>query len=236
MYVLNIIEKKSSLGFWLTDEHFKHSFCKTTEILTHEQARLLQCFNASVSEAGCSFKRTLYCISFLCQSPLPVAVLCQTLMTSRFLRVAWRQACHEPRASPPAPEQPLSPYSLSIINLFWNCSWLLLSAFFQFSSFIIFYHSSPVYPPLFCFPPLFFCLPLLASNTPFSLPFPSASLLSLSVCPGQKRVCQTFPVQAADLDHTLRGDFCNCCHQHLVCKLDEILPALKKKIKQYTLT
>lgn len=37
------------------------------------------------------------------------------------------------------------------------------------------------------------------------------SLLPLSRCPGQKRVCEAFPVQATGLDHTLRGDFCNHC-------------------------
>lgn len=48
------------------------------------------------SQAGCSFVKALYCISFLCQSPFPVAVPCQT-MTLCFLQVAWRRVCHEPR-------------------------------------------------------------------------------------------------------------------------------------------
>lgn len=61
-----------------------------------EQARLFRYFNASGSQAGCGFVKALYCISFLCQSPFPVAVPCQA-MTLCFLQVAWRRACHEPR-------------------------------------------------------------------------------------------------------------------------------------------
>lgn len=65
-------------------------------VMCYEQARLFEYFSAPVSQAGCSFVKALYCISFLCQSPFPVAVPCQT-MTPGFLQVAWRRACHEPR-------------------------------------------------------------------------------------------------------------------------------------------
>lgn len=64
-------------------------------VMCYEQAGLFEYFIASGSQAGCSFVKALYCISFLCQSPFPVAVACQT-MTLCFLQVAWRQACHEP--------------------------------------------------------------------------------------------------------------------------------------------
>ncbi|KAK9532673.1 hypothetical protein VZT92_010047 [Zoarces viviparus] len=67
----------------------------TLTVVCYEQAGLFECFSAPGSQAGCSFVKALYCISFLCQSPFPVAVRCQT-MTLGFLQVAWRRACHEP--------------------------------------------------------------------------------------------------------------------------------------------
>lgn len=68
----------------------------TVTFMSSEQARLFEYFSTLSSQAGCSFMKALYCISFLCQSPFPVAVLCQTTMTLCFLQVACRQACHEP--------------------------------------------------------------------------------------------------------------------------------------------
>lgn len=82
---------------------------------------------------------------------------------------------------------------------------------------LYFCHSLVLYYRLF----LLF-LPPLVCNTHFSLLLPSvyisvllcihSSLLSLSVDPGHKRVCQTFPVQVADLGHTLWGDFRKGCN------------------------
>lgn len=38
-------------------------------VMCYEQAGLFEYFSASGSQAGCSFVKALYCISFLCQSP-----------------------------------------------------------------------------------------------------------------------------------------------------------------------
>lgn len=69
-------------------------------VMCYEQTHLFEYFSASDSQAGCSIVKALYCISFLCQSPFPVAVPCQTMMTLCFLQVAWRQVCHEPWGLP----------------------------------------------------------------------------------------------------------------------------------------
>lgn len=78
---------------------------------------------------------------------------------------------------------------------------------------------------LFCshFSPFFYILLFATSCLSSSSMFPSvhtsfplcipSSLLPLSHCPGQERVCQAFPVQAAGPDHTLWGDFCNYCQR-----------------------
>lgn len=65
-------------------------------VVCYEQAAVFQYFSASGSWASCSFEKTMYCISFLCQSTFPAVQPCQTTMTLCFLQVAWRWVCHEP--------------------------------------------------------------------------------------------------------------------------------------------
>ena len=187
-------------------------------VVCYEQARLFEYFSAPVSQAGCSFVKALYCISFLCQSPLPVAVPCQT-MTPGFLRVAWRRACHEPRgltASHGATlETPLCPpvcllsshseshFSSPPFNSFF---FFFFFFFFLLSCPSLLFHLPPSPPPSVFYLPPPDCPSPPCVHTSFPLCIPS-SLLPLSHCPGQKRVCQAFPERATGPDHTLRRGF-----------------------------
>ena len=190
-------------------------------VVCYEQARLFEYFSAPVSQAGCSFVKALYCISFLCQSPLPVAVPCQT-MTPGFLRVAWRRACHEPRgltASHGATlETPLCPpvCLLSSHSESHFSSPLLTPASSSSSSFFYSHvlHSSSIYLLLpllqyfICHLPTVLLLPV---STP---PFLFASLLPSSLCPtvqvrrgSVRRFLSEPQVQTTPCE----GDFWNCC-------------------------
>lgn len=152
-------------------------------VVCYEQAGLFEYFSASGSQAGCSFVKDLYCISFLCQSPFPVALPCQT-MTPGFLQVAWRRACHEPwgltashwttsvaptlsafKSPPCAFEAHVFLFSLPPFNSF----------FFYFALISLPSSILSCLPPPACPPPP--CLPL---STP---PFLFASLLPSSLCP-----------------------------------------------------
>ncbi|CAB1452987.1 unnamed protein product [Pleuronectes platessa] len=164
------------------------------------------------SQAGCSFVKALYCISFLCQSPFPVAVPCQTTMTLCFLQVAWRQVCHEPQgltashratSEPPTPSGLSSPsptlpsLGLTSTSISLNSPVTATSSPLSFISPLLppapFSYLPPPFTP---FPPL--CVP--RSTPPSSL---FTSLPPSSLCPGVQ-------VRRGP-DHTLRGDFCNYC-------------------------
>lgn len=164
-------------------------------VMCYEQAQLFEYFSASGSQAGCSFVKALYCISFLCQSPFPVAVLCQTTMTLRFLRVAWRQACHEPQgltASHWTTSQAPSPSGLSAFKSFpppcphwitlFPCPTFSLipylpvtAAFCSFPPPSV--HFSPTSSPVFSFTTSF------QSFAPFSSVFPSVRTSSFLLHP-----------------------------------------------------
>lgn len=153
-------------------------------VVCYEQAGLFEYFSASGSQAGCSFVKALYCISFLCQSPFPVAVPCQT-MTPGFLQVAWRRAL--PRALGPH-RQPLNnlrgPHSLRfqvphlvLLKLTFSfflylplTLWFFYFALISLPSSVFSYLPPPACPPPPCFP----------LSTP---PFLFASLLPSSLCP-----------------------------------------------------
>lgn len=191
----------------------------TVTVMSSEQARLFEYFSTLSSQAGCSFMKALYCISFLCQSPFPVAVLCQTTMTLCFLQVACRQACHEPwglTVSRRTTSKPL--LRLSVFKSFATLPFLDLTFFFSHFMFpliscfplTVFYffffsHLSCTYlfpsmPNLSLATSCFsFVFPCIYTSFPFCIP---SSLLPLSRRPGQKMVCQTFPVQAVVPDHT----------------------------------
>lgn len=109
----------------------------TVTVMSSEQARLFEYFSTLSSQAGCSFMKALYCISFLCQSPFPVAVLCQTTMTLCFLQVACRQACHEP-------------WGLTVSHRTTSKPLLRLSVFKSFAT--LPFLDLPFFPPTSCFP------------------------------------------------------------------------------------
>lgn len=177
-----------------------------------------------------AFVKALYCISFLRQSPFPVAVPCQT-MTLCFLQVAWRRACHEPWGLAAGHRTTSEPPPLCLSASFQVIPHLALfgSHFFHTLSLVSLNSLPPFHSCFFYFAPIsftpllsiyllsllqYFLISLLSVLTPFSSMFPSvhtsfplcipSSLLPLSHCPGQKRVCQAFPVQAAGPDHTLQ--------------------------------
>lgn len=133
----------------------------TVTFMSSEQARLFEYFSTLSSQAGCSFMKALYCISFLCQSPFPVAVLCQTTMTLCFLQVACRQACHEPwglTVSRRTTSKPL--LRLSVFKSFATLPFLDLTFFLPL------HVSLNFLPPFNCFLFLF----LLSSLLHLSLP------------------------------------------------------------------
>lgn len=169
-------------------------------VMCYEQAGLFEYFSAAGSQAGCSFVKALYCISFLCQSLFSCGGAVSNDDPPGFLQVAWRRA--PPRALWPSPPTFARPRLCRRSSHSPPCAF-----------------EARVFPPS---PSPLSSVVLLSSlpsstlsvhpsvHTSFPLRIPS-SLLPLSHCPGQRRVRQAFPVQAAGPDHTLRGDFCYCC-------------------------
>lgn len=168
-------------------------------VVCYEQAGLFEYFSAPGSQAGCSFMKALYCISFLCQGPFPVAVLCQTTMTLCFLQVAWRQVCHEPwglTAGHRTTSLPPPQFSLSV-SLFssnsppcplWTLLFLCKRMFPLMLTYVfrhLFLHLYLLHLLLFSYPPPPVCLsPSSPSCFPLSTPpFLFASLLPSSLCP-----------------------------------------------------
>lgn len=116
-----------------------------------------------------------------------------------------------PGASPPATEQPWRPHSVRLSV----CFQVILDLTFLFSPLFIFFllsrpsplfHLPPSPPPSIFYLPPPDCPSPPCVHTSFPLCIPS-SLLPLSHCPGQKRVCQAFPERATGPDHTLRRGF-----------------------------
>lgn len=187
-------------------------------VMCYEQARLFEYFSAPVSQAGCSFVKALYCISFLCQSPFPVAVPCQT-MTPGFLQVAWRRACHEPRGLTASHwttlETPLCP-SVCLLSSHSGSHFSFFPPFFPF---YFFFYSHVLHPSsIYLLLPLlqyFICHLLTVLLLPVSTPpFLFASLLPSSLCPtvqvrrgSVRRFLSEPQVQTTPCE----GDFWNCC-------------------------
>lgn len=187
-------------------------------VMCYEQARLFEYFSAPVSQAGCSFVKALYCISFLCQSPFPVAVPCQT-MTPGFLQVAWRRACHEPRGLTASHwttlETPLCP-SVCLLSSHSGSHFSFFPPFFPF---YCFFYSHVLHPSsIYLLLPLlqyFICHLLTVLLLPVSTPpFLFASLLPSSLCPtvqvrrgSVRRFLSEPQVQTTPCE----GDFWNCC-------------------------
>lgn len=150
-------------------------------VVCYEQGGLFEYFSTLGSQAGCSFVKALYCISFLCQSRFPVAVLCQT-MTPGFLQVAWRRAL--PRALGPhcqplnnlrGPTCTASSTHLVLLTLTFSSPPLSSPCFLYLAlisppSSVFSYRPPPACPPPPCFP----------LSTP---PFLFVSLLPSSLCP-----------------------------------------------------
>lgn len=93
-WYFRVIPRPSRIPVVLLNQAFNNGNMDSR--VSTELVWVFECLNAPLSRVDCSFVKALYCISFLSQSPFPVAVPCQTTMTRRFLRVACRQVCHEP--------------------------------------------------------------------------------------------------------------------------------------------
>ena len=123
-----------------------------------------------------------------------------------------------PGASPPATEQPWRPHSVRLSVCFSSHSGSHFSSplltpsssssffFFLLSCPSLLFHLPPSPPPSVFYLPPPDCPSPPCVHTSFPLCIPS-SLLPLSHCPGQKRVCQAFPERATGPDHTLRRGF-----------------------------
>lgn len=153
-------------------------------VMCYEQTGLFEYFSAPGSKAGCRFVKALYCISFLCQSPFPVAVPCQTTMTLCFLQVAWRQVCHEPWGFHASQRVPPSSVCLRFSHCpFYSSLFFILHLTSMFLALL----SSWLFPfslkPVSLFATL--CLALACFSSMFSsvhTPFLAASLLPSFLC------------------------------------------------------